>query len=78
MDAPQIERVPVESGNNQQTCLYSDKLGRAIDSVDNLVGSLQLPMPSDFHVRMLKETLPDVVKNLKAGFVEATGHNPWE
>ena len=63
---------------NQQTCLDADKLGRAIDEIDNLAHALLLPMPADFHVKALKETLPDAVKQLKEGFVEATGHNPWE
>jgi hypothetical protein len=63
---------------NQQTCLDAEKLGKAIDEVDNLYHALQLPMPADFHVRQLKTALPDAIKRLKEGFTEATGHNPWE
>lgn len=63
---------------NQQTCLNDENLGRAIDTVDNLAHALLLPMSPEFHVKALKETLPEAVAALKAGFVEATGHNPWE
>lgn len=55
-----------------------EKLGKAIDSVENLMYALQLNMPAEFHVKQLKAALPDLVKTLKEGFVEATGENPWE
>lgn len=56
----------------------SEILGSAIDRLDNLTHGLILPMPSDFHVNMLKTLLPEVVKELKCGFVVVTGENPWE
>jgi len=52
-------------------------LGRAIDRVDSLAHGLQLPMSSDFHIRQLKVLLPEVVEELKAGFVGVTSENPW-
>jgi hypothetical protein len=55
-----------------------EKLGLAIDRVDNLAHALQLKLPAQMHVEQLSEALPDVVKELKAAFVEATGQNPWE
>lgn len=55
-----------------------NELGEAIDHLDNLTHALLLPMPADFHVRQLKESLPEVVKELKHGFVGVTGDNPWE
>ena len=63
---------------NQQTCLDSSALGEAIDRLANVSGALNLAMPDSFHVRQMKTILPKVVKELKAGFVAATGHNPWE
>lgn len=53
-------------------------LGEAIDKLANLNGALQLPMPDSFHVKQLKVMLPEVISELKSGFVAATGHNPWE
>jgi hypothetical protein len=55
-----------------------DSLGRAIDTVDNLAHALVLPMPADFHVKAMKESLPDAVAELKRCFVLVTGENPWE
>jgi len=55
-----------------------DQLGMAIDRVDNLIGSLELPIPPSMHVEQLKKILPEVVAELKDGFVGVTGENPWE
>jgi hypothetical protein len=56
----------------------NEKLGMAIDEVENLLYALKLKMPNEFHVKMLQQSLPKLVEKLKAGFVEATGENPWE
>lgn len=55
----------------------ADQLGAEIDRLENLNGALQLGMPPEFHVRQLKEALPDVARRLKAGYVGLTGENPW-
>jgi hypothetical protein len=53
-------------------------LGQAIDRLDNLTHGLQLPMSDTFHIVQLKSILPEVVRELKQGFVAVTGENPWE
>ncbi len=55
-----------------------EKLGMAIDRVDNLAHGLLLDMPAEFHVEQLKKILPEVVEELKKGFTESTGENPWD
>lgn len=55
----------------------ADQLGAEIDRLENLHGALQLPMPAEFHVRQLREALPDVARRLKEGYVGLTGENPW-
>lgn len=55
-----------------------EKLGQAIDRVDSLAHGLVLPMPADFHLQQLKKILPEIVKELKDGYVAVTGDNPWE
>ena len=55
-----------------------EKLGQAIDRVNNVAHGLLIPMPADFHVRQLKELLPEIVEELKAAFVEVAGENPWD
>lgn len=54
-----------------------EKLGQLIDSIDSLVHGMNTPMPSDFHMKMLKKLLPEKVKQLKESFVEITGEDPW-
>lgn len=55
-----------------------EKLGQAIDRVDNLAHALKLNLPHSMHVEALRDALPEIVEELKKGFVEATGENPWE
>jgi hypothetical protein len=56
----------------------NEKLGQAIDRVDSLAHALLLKLPAEMHVDSFKSLLPEIVKELKEGFVEATGENPWE
>lgn len=54
-----------------------EKLGQAIDRVENMLSALELPLPSTMHIEQFKRLLPEIVKDLKDGFEEATGENPW-
>jgi hypothetical protein len=56
----------------------SEKLGQAIDRVENMLFALQMPLPPTMHVEQFKASLPEIVEELKAGFVEVVGENPWE
>ena len=55
-----------------------ENLGQAIDRVDNLAHSLQLPFADHVHVEQLRALLPEIVSDLKKGFAGVTGKNPWE
>lgn len=55
-----------------------DKLGQAIDRVSNLEGALQIPMPAEFHIEQFKSLLPEILKELRDGYAEVTGEDPWE
>lgn len=57
---------------------FKEELGQAIDSLDNYIGALQLPMPSDFHVKQLKEELPSLSNRFKEAFKNLFNENPWE
>lgn len=54
-----------------------DALGEAIDRLDSCATMLQSPLSSDLHVKCLRATLPEIVKDLKDGFYGVTGENPW-
>ena len=55
-----------------------EALGQTIDKLDSLASALALPLPADMHVQQLKRALPEIVRELKAGFAAVTGENPWE
>ena len=55
-----------------------EKLGQEIDRIENLSCALQIPISPQIHLDQLKKTLPEVVENLKAAFVQLSGENPWE
>ena len=56
----------------------NEKLGQAIDRVENMSYALHLNLPAEMHIEQFRKTLPEIIKELKEGFVEATGENPWE
>lgn len=58
--------------------MKTEKLGEAIDTVENLAIALNMPIPDAIHVQALRNSLPEVVILLKEGFIETTGENPWE
>lgn len=57
--------------------MSNEKLGQAIDRLENLQFALDMPLPAEMHVEQLKKILPELVSELKEGFQEATGENPW-
>ena len=52
-------------------------LGQLADRVDALVNAMKLPLPPVIHLQALKESLPTVVKELRAIYVVETGDDPW-
>lgn len=56
----------------------NEKLGQAIDKVESLACGLNLPISAEMHLEQLKKALPKLVDELKEGFIEITGENPWE
>jgi len=62
----------------QITKAQEDALGQDIDTLDNLAHALLLRMPADFHVKQLKQALPELVERFKNHFADAFGWDPWE
>jgi len=54
-----------------------DQIAEQIDRLENLVAALSLPMPAHIHIDCLRESLPEVIEELKAGYLEAGGENHW-
>lgn len=55
-----------------------ERLGAAIDRVDNMANVLNIPFPAEFHVEEFKKILPGIVMELKESYTDLTGDNPWE
>jgi hypothetical protein len=54
-----------------------EKLGQLIDRIENLSFALNMPIPDNTHVQSFRESLPEIVKELKESFIEISGENPW-
>ncbi|SAK65500.1 hypothetical protein AWB80_03079 [Caballeronia pedi] len=54
-----------------------DEIAEAIDTLDNLITALSMPMPDSLHVRALRESLPNVRDTIKSGYLAAGGENVW-
>lgn len=53
------------------------EIGKAADSIDNLLGAMKLPMNPAFHLRALQDALPEISQRLKDAVVQISGANPW-
>lgn len=56
----------------------TEKLGQKIDTLINLLYAMDLPMPATIHVSALKESLPDLARDLINIHSELGGENIWE
>ena len=54
-----------------------ERLAEVAETLDNLIGALQLPLPPAMHVDQLKVHLPELRDKLRAVYVAETGENPW-
>lgn len=56
----------------------SNKLGEAIDRLDSVAHSLLIPLSNEVHINVVRTILPEIVHELRLGFIGVTGENPWE
>ncbi len=55
-----------------------EKLGQAIDRVDNVYHATMIPMPAEFHLKQMQALLPEIIAELKQAFEELTGEKVWD
>lgn len=55
-----------------------DEIAEVVDTLDNLIAALSMPMPNDLHVKALRLSLPDVRDKLRAAYLAAGGENVWD
>ncbi len=53
-------------------------IAQATDKLDNLIGALELNIPSKMHVDILKMILPEVRDNIRDLVIMETRENPWK
>ena len=53
-----------------------DEFSEVIDTIDNLLGAMEIPTPAEFHVKQMKYELKEVSDRLKRIYVEED-ENPW-
>jgi len=56
----------------------TERLGQAIDSLENIQHALSMNLPDKMHLDQMRRMVPEIVKELKESFIEVTGENPWE
>lgn len=56
---------------------YAEMVGRVADDLDSLTHAMALALPADLHLKAMRESLPDTVKQLREAYVGITGDNPW-
>lgn len=54
-----------------------DEFTEVVDTIDNLLGAMKIPMPDGFHVKQMKHELKEVSDRLKRIYVEEEDENPW-
>lgn len=53
-------------------------LWECVDTLENLSYSICMPVPDSLHAKAMREALPELVKEMKAAYVEEVGENPRE
>jgi hypothetical protein len=54
-----------------------DEIAGAVDTLDNLIAALSMPMPNAIHVQALRAKLPEVRDAGKRGYLAAGGEDLW-
>jgi hypothetical protein len=56
----------------------AEEFGETIDSIDNLLAALNIPIPAETHVSQMRTSLKEVSEKLKKIYVKNEGENPWQ
>ena len=54
------------------------EIAEVVDSLENLIAALKMPLPCEMHVEALRGTLPDLRDKLKRAYLAAGGENVWD
>lgn len=62
---------------NKKQCEALEELGEVIERVQNVCGSLQIPITDELHVKALKESLPEISEQLKKQYESVMNEKIW-
>lgn len=54
-----------------------EEFGECIDTLDNLICALAMPIPSDLHVKSMRQSLPELKGRIKQVYFELGGEDVW-
>ena len=54
-----------------------EELGQCIDTLENLIAAMTIPLPADLHVESLKDTLPELKERIKQAYFGLGGEDVW-
>lgn len=55
-----------------------DEIAEAIDTLENLLSALSLPIPDKLHVEAMRRQLPDILGKVRSGYLIAGGEDYWK
>lgn len=64
-------------GNDLDSVDSMELLGAQVDTIENLLAAMSLPLPPQLHLDALRPALTSVAENLRRVYVSVTGDNPW-
>lgn len=64
-------------GDMMQTYESMEVLGEQADSLNNLLGAMELPFSPSQHMEMLRPAIFRIMEKLREVYVIETGDNPW-
>ena len=54
------------------------EMGKAADSLDNLISAAAMPLPLAQKLQYTLDTIRELSARLKAVYMDVSGDNPWE
>jgi len=54
-----------------------DRIAGVIDSLDNIRAAMDLPMPADVHMGILRESIPMLREELRMAYIALGGEDYW-
>jgi hypothetical protein len=54
-----------------------ERIAAAVDTLDNLISAMSMPLSAEMHMNALKSALPRLRSELKEAYLQAGGPDVW-